>query len=99
MAASSPLDQHSSPVADHGTTSGKATASMVVGIVGVVLAILFWPLGIIVSIVALVLGLMAKGDVRRGATNRGMATAGVVLGIIGIVVAVLWVLLVVAANS
>ena len=40
MAASSPLDQHSSPVADHGTTSGKATASMVVGIVGVVLAIL-----------------------------------------------------------
>ena len=42
---------------------------------------------------------MAKGDIRRGATNGGMATAGIILGIIGIIVAVLVVALVVAAAS
>ena len=90
MAASSPLDEHASPVADHGTTSGKATASMIVGIIGLVMAILFWPLGIIISIVGLVLGMMAKGDIRRGATNGGAATAGIVCSSIGIVLSLLF---------
>src|SRR5215218_3858591 len=88
MAASSPLD-HTSPTT-HGATSGKATASMIVGIIGLVMAILFWPLGIIISIVGLVLGVMAKGDIRRGATNSGAATAGIVCSSIGIALSLLF---------
>jgi hypothetical protein len=84
MAASSPLDQHASPVSDHGTSSGKATAALVVGIIGILLTLLFWPVGIILDIVAIVLGTMGRADARRGATNGGLATAGMVLGIIGI---------------
>jgi hypothetical protein len=89
MAASSPLDQHAAPVADHGTTSGKATASMIVGIVAIVLTILAGILAIPVSIVGLVLAILARNDIRRGATNRGMATAGLVLNIIAIALAIL----------
>jgi hypothetical protein len=89
MAASSPLDQHASPVVDHGTTSGKATASMVVGIVAIILTLLAGSFALPVSIVGLVLAIMARGDVRRGATNRGMATAGLVLNIIAIALALL----------
>jgi hypothetical protein len=89
MAASSPLDQHASPVTDHGTTSGKATASMVIGIVAIILTLLAGIFAIPVSIVGLVLAIMARGDVRRGATNRGMATAGLVLNIIAIALALL----------
>ena len=89
MAASSPLDQHASPVADHGMTSGKATASMIVGILAIPLTILFGVLALPISIVGLVLAILARGDVRRGATNRGMATAGMVLNIIAIVIAFL----------
>src|SRR5690348_11872750 len=90
MAASSPLDQHASPVSDHGTTSGKATASMVVGIVAVLLAIFAGILSLPVSIIGLVLAILARNDVKRGATNRGMATAGLVLNIIAIVIAFAW---------
>ena len=96
MAASSPLDQHASPVADHGTTSGKATASMIIGIVAIVLTILAGIFALPVSIVGLVLAIMARGDVRRGATNRGMATAGLVLNIIAMVIAFAWLALGVA---
>jgi hypothetical protein len=96
MAASSPLDQHAAPVADHGTTSGKATASMIVGIVAILLAIFFGILSLPVSIVGLVLAILARGDINRGATNRGMATAGLVLNIIAMVIALAWLALGVA---
>lgn len=67
------------------TTNGMAVASLVLGIVGVVgfLGVLF----IIGSILALVFGYVARGqiDQARGTqTGRGMATAGVVLGWVGV---------------
>src|SRR4051794_83081 len=73
------------------TKSGKATAAMVPGIAGLVLAVLFWPLGIVVSIAGLVISVMARSEVRRtGASNAGMATAGLVCSIVGVALSVLF---------
>ncbi|MFD4757824.1 DUF4190 domain-containing protein [Streptomyces sp. NPDC058439] len=59
--------------------SGKATASMVLGIVGLLL------IPIIPPIIALCLGVSARRMADRGeGGGRGMATAGMVMGIIGI---------------
>ncbi|MFJ9677142.1 DUF4190 domain-containing protein [Streptomyces sp. NPDC101194] len=59
--------------------SGKATASMVLGILGLVL------IPIILPIIALCLGVSARRMADRGeGGGRGMATAGMVMGIIGI---------------
>jgi len=60
---------------------GKATASMVCGIVGLLICT------IVLAPVALGLGISAKNEIDRNPgmyTNRGQAQAGFVLGIIGI---------------
>ena len=75
---------------DRPPPAGMAVASMVCGIVSVPLLCL-WPVAVVLAIVAIVLGLMARGQARRGvASGRGMATAGVVCGgvTIGVVVAI-----------
>jgi hypothetical protein len=79
-----PVDAHPSPVASEGR-SGKATTSMVLGIVGILGS--FIPLlGWILGGVALGLGLSARGQARRGGLpGAGRATAGIVLGVIAIV--------------
>jgi len=57
-------------------TNGLAIASMVLGILWI-----YW----IGSILALVLGYVAKGQIRRtGEIGGGMATAGIVLGWVGV---------------
>jgi hypothetical protein len=85
QAARSPIDQHPSPVAETRQKSGKATASLVLGIVGVlasVVPILAWILGGI----ALGLGITARSQIRhRGLSGMGIATAGTILGVIAIV--------------
>ena len=60
--------------------SGLAIASLVLGILAVVT---FWTYvgGILLGLIAIVLGVIALGRVRRG---RGMAIAGVVLGTLGL---------------
>ena len=66
-------------------TNGMAEASLVLGIVGLTL----FPL--VASIVGLVLGYAAKGQIDRSSgqqTGRGLAVAGIVLGWIGIAFAV-----------
>lgn len=63
-------------------TSGKAVAALVLGIFSIVLCYL----GVLVGPAAIVLGVMAKRDVkaRPGALGgESMATAGLVTGIIG----------------
>lgn len=64
--------------------SGKAIASLVCGIVGLVVA------GIILGIIAVTLGLLAKREIAAdpGLTGGGLATAGIVTGAIGFVLAV-----------
>ena len=61
-------------------TNGKAIASLVLGIVGM----LFF--GIILGPLAIVFSVLAKKEIdRTGQGGRGMATAGLVLGIIAVV--------------
>jgi uncharacterized membrane protein len=81
-----------------GDTSGKAIASLVLGIGGFVI----FPL--VLSILAIVFGRLAKREIaeRPGLGGAGLATAGIVLGWIGIalvVLAVLFIVLVVAASN
>ncbi|GGV78208.1 hypothetical protein GCM10015535_12650 [Streptomyces gelaticus] len=78
------------PPAGHGypggapLPSGKATASMVLGILGLVL------IPIILPIIALCLGISAKRMADRGeGGGRGQAVAGIVMGSVGIAFAVL----------
>ena len=72
-------------------SSGKATASLVLGILGLT----FCPI-VITSILAIVFGYSGRSEIdasggRLG--NRGMATAGIVLGWIGIALCALGILL------
>ena len=64
--------------------SGKTIAALVLGIVGLVVAFFFWPLGLILSIPGLVLGEMER---RSGA--GAMAAIAVILSIIAIVISLL----------
>ena len=82
-------------------TNGFAVASLVLGIVGVVLTITIW-MGPICDILAIVFGVIGRGKAREGAPNGSLATAGLVLGIVGLLLTVLFVLLFVvlfASNS
>jgi len=62
-------------------TSGKATASLVLGIVSL------FCLGVITGILAVVFGVIAQNEIRRNPslTGSGLATAGIIIGIIGFV--------------
>jgi hypothetical protein len=79
-------------------TNGLAVASLVLGILGVVL---FWTVwgGVILGVLAIVFGAVGRGRANRGAPNKGMATAGLVLGIVGLVGSILFVILVVNAVN
>lgn len=61
---------------DVSSSSGKATASLILGIIGIVL------IPIIAPIAAIVLGRRAKDEIAAnpGMTGAGLAQAGVVLG-------------------
>lgn len=71
---------------------GTATASMVLGIVGLILVVTCWGafLGIFVAPVALGLGVSARRKADRGeGGGRSHATSGFVMGIVGTVLSVL----------
>jgi predicted acyltransferase len=78
-----------------GQTNGKAVASLVCGIGGLV----FLP--IVLPIAALVLGYQARRELRERPSEggAGLATAGVVLGWIGVVWGVLVVVFVILAIA
>jgi len=65
-----------------GQTSGKAIASLVLGISG------FLIIPIVLSVLAIILGRSAKREIaeRPGLGGEGMATAGIVLGWCGVAV-------------
>jgi uncharacterized protein DUF4190 len=74
------------------TSSGKATASLVLGILGLV----FCPL--VCSVLALVFGYQARNEIEGSGgriSGRGSATAGIVLGWIGVAICAVFVILVV----
>ena len=67
-------------------TNGMAIASLILGIGGLTVV------PVIGSVLALILGYMAKRDIRQRpteTTGEGLATAGIVLGWIGVALAVL----------
>ena len=68
------------PPAPNGRTNGLAVASMVLGIVGIILCVLFIP-----WILAIVFGLIAIKQCNEDPsyTGKGMAIAGLVLGLVG----------------
>jgi Domain of unknown function (DUF4190) len=95
-----PMDRPAAPVAATGQSSGKATTSMVLGIISIPVAILIPIIGLVIGIVGLTLGLMARGDIdRRGLSNRGQAKAGVILNSIGMVLAIAIVIAAVIVGS
>ena len=64
---------------------------MVLGIVGL-LGAFFCGIGVVAAVIGLVLGYVAKREIRDSAgrqTGSGMATAGIVLGWIGVGLAIL----------
>jgi hypothetical protein len=85
-------------------SSGKAIASLVLGIVGI-LGLCFWGLGIVAAILAVIFGFLARSEIKRsqGAVGgEGMAMAGLVTGFVGIglfVVGLIFVLLAFTVGS
>lgn len=72
-----------------GEGNGKATASLVLGIAGLIIC----PL--VCSVLALVFGYQARSEIDRtgqGQSSRGSATAGIVLGWVGIALSVVFVI-------
>jgi len=84
-----PPQQYSGyPPQSMGPRNGMGTASLVVAILALLSS---WSVvgGIILGLAALVIGLVARGRVKRGeATNGGVAIAGIVLGVLALVVGV-----------
>ena len=70
--------------------SGRATASLVLGILSIPGALI--PiLGLALGVIGLIMGLTARGEMRRaGLSPTGKTTAGVVLSCIGIALAVIF---------
>jgi hypothetical protein len=69
--------------------SGRATASLVLGILSIPAAILIAIIGIALGVIGLVLGFTARTDMNRAGAASGKAMAGIVLSSIGIVLGIL----------
>jgi hypothetical protein len=76
------------------TGNGFAVASLVLGIVGVVLTITF-VFGLICDVLAVVFGALGRTKAREGsANNASLATAGMILGLVGLGLLLLLVVLI-----
>ncbi len=71
----------------HHRSKGLALAALVVGVLALVTS---WTIvgGVVLGIAAIVLGVLARGRVRKGTGDgKGLATAGIVLGVVSLLVA------------
>lgn len=79
---------YQSPPPGQGKPVGLAVASMVLGIVSLVVLCIWW-ISIPCGIVAVVLGAIARGKAKRGeAGGAGMAMAGLICGCVGLALAI-----------
>ena len=81
---SSSYPSYDAPAQTRPLGSGMAIAALVLGILAL---LTFWTVvgGILLGLIAIVLGVIALRRVRRGiAAGRGMAIAGVILGTLGL---------------
>ena len=80
--------------------NGLGTTALVLGILGVIFAIIpvtFW-LGGILGLLALIFGVIGSARAGKGlATNKGSAVTGLVLGVLSIVVAIVWTIVIATA--
>lgn len=98
-----PPPQYGAPVPPQGglppKTSGKAITSLATGIVSLP-AICCWPLGVVLGILGIVFGILARKDIAASAGQQkgdGMALAGIITGAISIVLIII--VLVLAATG
>ena len=72
-------------------TSGLAIGSLVTGILGIILSCIFWPLGAILGLVALILGIVGLNETKKqpGVHGKEMAIIGIVLGALSLALAIL----------
>jgi len=69
--------------------NGLGLAALIVGILAIIFAFLFFPLGLILALVAIGLGIAGRRRAKAGqATNGGMATGGLVLGVVSLLIAI-----------
>jgi hypothetical protein len=81
------------------STNGKAIASLILGIVSIVLC-----LGYLAGVPAIILGRMAKKEIDQGnGTGDGLAQAGFITGLIGTVISalltILWIVILIASAA
>jgi hypothetical protein len=82
-----PLDRHPSPVG-RSTRTRRGTASLVLGVLSA-LTFLIPIIGLILGVIAVVLGLTSRSTCQReGRPAPWQATAGVILGSLGIIFAI-----------
>ncbi len=75
-------------------TSGKAVASMVLGICSIAMCMFYGLPALICGPLAIAFSIMAKKQVERGeagGASTGLATAGMVCGIVGLLLALLFI--------
>lgn len=76
-----------------GPQNGLSTASLVLGIISLVIFCL-WPVAIILGVLAVILGFVGRRRAKRGeSTNPGQALAGIICGAVGVVLGVTLVVL------
>lgn len=82
--------------------NGKGIAGMVLGILAFVPGIFITPFNVILSILALVFGMIGKKEIDASAGTqggRGMAIAGIVLGWVGIGFALIGLLFIIILGA
>ncbi|MGW8765376.1 DUF4190 domain-containing protein [Streptomyces sp. NPDC055815] len=82
--------------------NGLGTAALILGIIGTLsglIPLFFWLAGIL-GLIALILGLVGKGRVKRGeANNKGVALTGAILGLASLILSVVGLVITVTAVS
>ena len=70
--------------------NGMAVAALVLGIVGAVFVIIFFPLALVLGILAIIFGFIGRNRYNRNPAvgRKGMAIAGLILGIIATVLSI-----------
>ncbi|MBI0383930.1 hypothetical protein JBE27_48665, partial [Streptomyces albiflaviniger] len=79
--------------------NGHGTAALVLGIIGLVLFASI-VLGIVLGVLAIIFGVLGRSRAAGGeATNGGSALAGVILGVIAVVASVVMIFVYIAAED
>lgn len=79
-------------------SNGKGIASLVLGILSILFAFIFAPVGLVMAIIGLVLALKQNKEYKNGVNTGGLVTSivGIVLGVI---FTIIWILFIIALAS